>query len=115
MSVMSIRPNRVVRPAGLAPAAQPAPAQSEAIWQRLDIESLPEDIRAHYYAYRQALDAANKLRVIFEEECNEAIDVGSTNKLAFGYKFGQLSCAIVPKAGRSTKGAVSLTALGKAR
>ena len=111
-----LRSARVIRApaAPLAPAPAPAPA-SDPIWQRLDTDSLPEDLRQHYYAYRKALDHANQLRAVFEEETNEAFDVGATNKLAFGYKFGQLSVAIVPKAGRSAKGAVALGALARPR
>ena len=110
-----LRSARVIRPAASAtPSAAPAPA-SEPTWQRLDTDSLPEDLRQHYYAYRKALDHANQLRAIFEEETNEAFDVGATNKLAFGYKFGQLSVAIVPKAGRSAKGAIALGQLARPR
>ena len=108
-----LRAARVIKPAAtLAPAATVA---SDPIWQRLDTDSLPEDLRQHYYAYRKALDHANSLRAIFEEETNEAFDVGATNKLAFGYKFGQLSVAIVPKAGRSAKSSISLGALARPR
>ncbi len=98
--------------AGRTPAA---PAQTDPVWQNIDPASLPEDIQRHYFAYKAALDAANKARALFESEANEAFDVGATNRLAFGYKFGRLSVAIVPKTTPSAKGLTSISALAKLR
>ena len=84
-------------------------------WQNVDPQTLPEDIAAHYYAYKKAFELAETARRLFEEEANEAFDVGATNKLAFGYRFGRLSVAIVPKSSPSAKGAVSLASIAKAR
>ncbi len=92
----------------------PAPA-SDPTWQNIDPASLPEDLQRHYYAYKAAQDAASKARVLFETECNEAFDVGTGNRLAFGYKFGRLSVAIVRDAPRTPKGLASITALAKPR
>ena len=116
-NTFALRPARTIRPAAApAPAPKPAPEPTGADWQTIDITSLPEDIAEHYYAYRQALDHANKLRQVFEDEANEAFDVGSTNKLAFGYKFGKLSGAIVPKSRPSSgRSAINLTSLAKPR
>ena len=84
-------------------------------WQNIDPASLPEDIQRHYYAYKTALDTANKARALFESECNEAFDVGAGNRLAFGYKFGRLSVAIVRDAPRTSKGLASIASLAKPR
>jgi hypothetical protein len=98
--------------AGRTPAAAPA---SDPTWQNIDPASLPEDLQRHYYAYKQALDAANKARALFESECNEAFDVGAGNRLAFGYKFGRLSVAIVRDAPRTPKGLASIASLARPR
>lgn len=92
----------------------PAPA-SEPVWNNVDPASLPEDLQRHYFAYKAALDAANKARALFETECNEAFDTGPGNRLAFGYKFGRLSVAIVRDAPRVPAGAKSLTSIAKLR
>ena len=84
-------------------------------WQNIDPASLPEDLRLHYDAYKAAQDAASKARVLFESECNLAFDVGSGNRLAFGYKFGRLSVAIVRDAPRTLKGLASIASLAKPR
>ena len=98
--------------ANRTPAAAPA---SDPTWQNIDPASLPEDLQRHYYAYKQALDLANKARTLFETECNEAFDVGTGNRLAFGYKFGRLSVAIVRDAPRTPKGLASIASLAKPR
>ncbi len=90
-------------------------APTEPTWQNIDPASLPEDIQRHYFAYKAALDAANKARALFESEANEAFDVGATNRLAFGYTFGRLSVAIVPKASAKPSGLTSISALAKLR
>jgi hypothetical protein len=100
--------NIPLRPRTPAPAADPT-------WQNIDPASLPEDLQRHYYAYKQAADLASKARVLFESECNLAFDVGTGNRLAFGYKFGRLSVAIVRDAPRTSKGLASITALAKPR
>ena len=92
-----------------------APKSDAASWQSLDPATLPEDLAKLYFTYRQAFDAAEKARKLFEEETNEAYDVGATNKLAFGYRFGKLSVAIVPKAAPASRSAVSLASIAKAR
>jgi hypothetical protein len=91
------------------------PKADSASWQSLDPSTLPEDLARLYFAYRQAFDAAEKARKLFEEETNEAYDVGATNKLAFGYRFGKLSVAIVPRSTPSAKSAVSLASIAKPR
>ena len=96
--------------------AAPAPAPSAPVWDSIDPASLPEDLARLYYAYQQAQSAATTARKLFESETNEAFDSGPGNRLAFGYKFGKLSVAIVPDAPRaSAKPARSLAAIAKLR
>jgi hypothetical protein len=98
--------------AGRTPAKAEA---SEPTWQNYDPATLPEDLQRHYYAYRQAADSAKKARDLFESECNEAFDVGAGNRMAFGYKFGRLSIAIVRDAPRTPKGLASIATLARPR
>jgi hypothetical protein len=89
------------------PKAERAPLEDTKVeWTNLDVESLSDDLRDEYYAYRKAMDSANKLRMAFEasmEIANDAEHERLTGKsfpdhlrLAFGYKFGKISVAIVP-------------------
>jgi len=79
-----------------AEAPKPAPATKEIEWTQLDPDSLSPDLRKAYDAYRQAAKAAAVLRTEFEARMTVAIDPLDGEKLAFGYKFGKLSLAIVP-------------------
>lgn len=96
------------------PAKAPAP-KAEPVWNNIDPATLPEDLQRHYYAYKQAADLAAKARALFETEANEAFDTGPGNRLAFGYKFGRLSVAIVRDEPKTAKGALALTAIAKLR
>jgi hypothetical protein len=107
MSAISL-PLRDRRP--VEPAAPSSPS-----WDNVDPQSLPEDLQRLYYAYRKAADAASEARKLFEAECNEAFDTGPGNRLAFGYKFGRLSVAIVRNAPRSSSSAKAITTLAKLR
>ena len=101
----ALKPRAVAKP-------EPAPA---AVWNNIDPASLPEDLAKLYYAYQQAQAKASDARKLFESECNEAFDCGKGNRLAFGYKFGKLSVALVPDAPRASASAKSLTAIAKLR
>ena len=102
-------------PLPLKPRAPVAPAPSAPTWNNIDPASLPEDLAKLYYAYQQAQSAASTARKLFESECNEAFDCGPGNRLAFGYKFGKLSVALVPDAPRASASTNSLTDLAKLR
>jgi len=108
MTTLPLRANRVPSAPAKAPTSDP-------VWVNIDPDTMPEDIRGHYYAYRQAFDHAEQLRKLFESEANEAFDVGATNMLKFGYKFGRCSAAIVPRRSSAGSSAVSLASLGKPR
>lgn len=75
-------------------AAKPAPKEIE--WTQLDPDSLSADLRKAYEEYRAAAKAAATLRTAFEARMTNAIDPLDGEKVAFGYKFGKLSIAIVP-------------------
>ncbi len=111
----NLLPLRAGRKPTPAPAAAPA-APTSADWIAIDPATLPEDIASLYFEYRKAHAVAETARKLFETEANEAFDVGATNRLAFGYRFGKLSAAIVPKANpRASTSARSLADLGKLR
>jgi hypothetical protein len=79
-----------------AEAPKPTPTTKEIEWTQLDPDSLSPDLRKAYDAYRTAAKAAAVLRTEFEARMTVAIDPLDGEKLAFGYKFGKLSLAIVP-------------------
>jgi hypothetical protein len=105
--MLALKPNRAVA----APESKP----SAVVWTNLDVASMPEDLQRLYFAYRQAFDVAEKARKLFEEETNEAYDVGATNKLAFGYRFGKLSVGIVPKTRPTSTGTASIASIARPR
>lgn len=106
MTTLPLKANRT--PVAKAPPAEP-------VWVSIDPATLPEDLQLLYYDYRKAYDIAETARKLWEEEANEAFDVGADNCLKFGYKFGRLSAAICPKRRSAGAGAQPLTALAKAR
>lgn len=95
--------------------AKPAPtdtAPEKADWQSLDVSTLSPDLQSAYLSYRKAQDIANKSRVAFEDAMNDKLELPSHLTLAFGYKFGKLSVAIVKREKpRSTRPALSLSDL----
>ena len=110
MSAISLplRPGRTIREVTSPEPTKPA-------WDNIDPATLPEDLQKLYYAYLKAQATASDARKLFESECNEAFDVGPGNRLAFGYKFGRLSAAIVRDAPRSSASFKALTAIAKLR
>lgn len=96
------------------PVVREAPAMEKIDWQSLDIDTLSPDLRAAYYAYRKAQDEANKLRMVFEDGMQGKVELPDHLRLAFGYKFGKISVAIVPaERPRARKTAMSLAELIK--
>lgn len=104
-------------PLNLKPRAVAAPVPaSSPVWDNIDPSTLPEDLAKLYYAFQKAQAIATEARRLFESETNEAFDSGPGNRLAFGYKFGKLSVAIVPDAPRSSaKPARALAQIAKLR
>ncbi len=83
-------------------------------WTNIDPSSLPSNVKQLYYTYRDALEEANKARAAFEDSARSAF-AGKTPKgkrIAFGYKFGKLSAAMVDAERESRgSGGVSLSDL----
>lgn len=104
---LALKPRAVSAPAPSAPASP--------VWDNIDPATLPEDLAKLYYAYQKAQSIATEARRLFESETNEAFDAGPGNRLAFGYKFGKLSVAIVPDAPRISKNARILSEIAKPR
>jgi hypothetical protein len=97
--------------AAFAKPAAPAATKSED-WTTLDVETFSDDLQALYYSYRKAQDAANTQRKAFEAAMSAKLELPSHLTLAFGYRFGKLSVAIVPKAKPSaSRSALSLADL----
>lgn len=65
-------------------------------WQSLDVATLSPDLQSEYFAYRKAIDSANAARKRFEAAMADKLDLPAHLALAFGYKFGKLSVALVP-------------------
>ena len=84
----------ITQPKPAAPAPKPADAKPD--WTQLDPDTLSPDLRKAYDEYKAAAKAAAILRTTFEALMTNAIDPLDGEKLAFGYKFGKLSLAIVP-------------------
>ena len=74
-----------------------AKAQSDAVWQELDVETLPAVLQTSYEVYKEAAREAAKLREAFEGEMREALGdaIPQGRKMVFGYRFGKLSFALV--------------------
>lgn len=107
-----------------SPKAPQVEEENKVVWETLDVDSLSDELKDEYFAYRKAQDAANKLRLAFEasmELINETEWKRQTGKafpdhlrLAFGYKFGKISIAIVPAERKGArKSALSLVELIK--
>lgn len=82
---------------------------SEAVWQDIDLDTLSDEQRAAYEAYKVAQRQAAALRKGFEDTMQAGLPEGK--RLAFGYRFGKLSAAVVEddrKAGKPKAKATSL-------
>ena len=83
---------------------------SEAKWVTINVSSMPETLQKKYNDYKEAYRLASDIRKTFEEaavshgKATKAID-GISTTYAFGYKFGNLSRAIVaPRSGSTSRG-----------
>ena len=62
-------------------------------WIQIDPETLADDVREAYEAYKEAYRYAKDLRKAFEAKVNDAAPSGK--RIVVGYNFGKLSMAIV--------------------
>jgi hypothetical protein len=97
----------------LAAFTKPTPAKApDTDWQSLDVDTLDSTLQTAYFNYRKAQDHANTQRKAFETLMSAKVELPTHLSLAFGYKFGKLSVAIVPvKRPSSGRAALSLTDL----
>lgn len=80
---------------------------SEALnWFGVDVDSLPEAIKAKYQALQKATAAQKAARETFEAAftaaAKKAERVEGDVELAFGYRFGKLAIAKVDKAAKKS-------------
>ena len=93
--------------------AAPAP-ETKIDWQTLDVSTLDDVLQRAYFAYRKKQDEANTLRAEFEKLMDGKVELPDHLRLAFGYKFGKISVAIVPaERPHARKSAMSLAELIK--
>ena len=109
------RTNTMAQALNIAAFQKPATAKApDTDWQSLDVDTLSNDIQALYFTYRKAQEHASTQRKAFEAAMSAKIELPTHLSLAFGYKFGKLSVAIVPVKRPSTgKAALSLLDLMK--
>lgn len=91
---------------------------SNAVWVTINLDTLTSDQRKAYETYKVAQRAAAEMREAFETLMRDATQVPKGMKLAFGYRFGQLSTALVvddSKPKGQPKAAVSLADYLKAQ
>ena len=70
-------------------------SKSDAVWTNVDPATLSQDVRQAYEAYKVAQRQAAALREAFETAITSDIDVPAGMRVVFGYRFGQLSMALV--------------------
>lgn len=83
----------------------------KADWRNVDVDTLTDELQAHYELYREANRQAQAAREAFEKAFASAVPCPRGQRLAFGYRFGKLSIAVIPDdkpARTTTKGAFSL-------
>lgn len=72
-----------------------AKANSDAVWTEINPETLPDDVKAFYDAYKASYRVMKDNRLGFETKLSEMADLPSDKRMVFGYNFGKLSVAIV--------------------
>lgn len=86
------------------PAAVATPTlktEVKPVWHSLDTATLSPDIQRAYFTYKQEQDKANTARKAFETLMRAKVELDDHLDLAFGYRFGQLSIAMVPRERKS--------------
>lgn len=84
---------------------------SDVTWVQVDVSTFSAEAQVAYSEYKDAQRKAAQLRVAFEAVATEGLDVPAGMKVAFGYKFGKLSVALVEgtaiKAAPKAKGSLA--------
>lgn len=84
----------------------------KADWRNVDVDTLTDELQAHYELYREANRQAQSAREAFEKAFTTAVPCPPHQRLAFGYRFGKLSIAVIPddRPARTTpKGTLTLS------
>lgn len=68
----------------------------QADWREVSPDTLPDDIRRLYDDYKEAQRYAASQREAFETRMASVAALPSGSRLAFGYRFGKLSIAVIP-------------------
>jgi hypothetical protein len=75
----------------------------KADWRNVDPDSLTTELQFAYDLYREANRTAQAARETFESEFTAAVPCPRGQRLAFGYRFGKLSIAVIPDDRVATK------------
>jgi hypothetical protein len=106
-------------PEQFSPAHQELPIMAsyevKADWRAVDVDTLTDDLAAAHELYREANRQAQQAREAFETAFRAAVPCPRGQRLAFGYRFGKLSIAVIPddkpKATSAGRGALTMSDL----
>lgn len=65
-------------------------------WREVSPDTLPTETRRLYDEYKEAQRFAASQREAFESAMSDIAALPSGSRLAFGYRFGKLSIAVIP-------------------
>lgn len=68
----------------------------KADWRNVDPDSLTDELQLAYEEYRECNRKAQAAREAFEKAFSTAVPCPRGQRLAFGYRFGKLSIAVIP-------------------
>lgn len=77
--------------------------KNAAHWADIDVETLPVEAQVAYAEYKTAQRAAAALRATFEQTVTASLELPQGKRMAFGYKFGKLSAALVEDDRKASK------------
>lgn len=69
--------------------------KTDANWTSVDIETLPDPLKARHIEYKTAYTHMKDARERFEKAMSDAISPPDGKRVVFGYNFGKLSIAVV--------------------
>ena len=72
-----------------------AKANQDAVWCELNPDTLPNNIKGTYIAYKDMYKLMKEARTSFETRLSANAHVPEGKRMIFGYNFGKLSVAIV--------------------
>lgn len=81
-----------------------ATTEEELHWQSFDVDTLQPDVAKKYMAYKAQYQLAKAARLEFETAAFVASELPPTHRLAFNYRFGDLSMAVALAKPKASKG-----------